>query len=805
MRPGAPDRPRRWSPLLALGAAALACSTLADTPDPEECRSDADCADSYVCAVDQGRCLPGNEAAPRAHLGFDIRERTGGAIPYRVEISGCDCTVEEEENIRELSLHRSLVNQTFDLDTRVLEGDLGAEVFVPLPARFELSQASRHHHDPVPITGGANYLIPDENGVVPPEPKLEWPRYHPLDEDVPPELVLWEIRPSNLDVEAPDLASRFLGLRPPQTDVSRPCEVDSDCCEPKGDCNPAPNFCDTVVGECTAVGPALWTYTYDYDRSCSRSIVGQVVTPDPTAEGSGIPIPNATVSMRYADLEVLGEVERLGIPFFASDRPMTCASDDDCDAPDQYCNTTAGECYVALAGRSANGGSTTDPGGSFTAPVFTYCSSESPGVPRRYAVSVQPEGARPTVEYLLDVTFTGDEYALTSRLCVPDWGEPGTLQLALEGQPRALAGIDGEYTCCDVGCLPATADDAAAGAPMPPEVCDGRTSAGVAPALTLESHLVMDEATRALWEASDCIMPFEDAQSRAGSLVLATSCSEPTDSGASCLVGGMALGTEEEPRRYTVRFESEPGSVLASADFELELGPTPPVQTLTLPPRVLVTGVVDVDPVVCARRPTGEDCAAREAVVLAERLRLPDEPVGSVPGPYFHSVTTVYDPVAQRDGAFVLPLDPGGVYVLTALPLAGAEGGPARFTLVDLRGDTTIEPKRLVLEDGVVVTLRLEQFDQRTTVIPLDRGSYRTAGNSLQLPELAGTDEIIDLDEVGACWTPPKDGPQACRIRRLIPPGYDLARSQVGVVRFTARRSAEAQCKVRCPMSDPAE
>jgi hypothetical protein len=791
---------RRWLLLLALGGAALACSTLADTPDPEECRSDADCIYGDVCAVDQGRCLPGNEAAPRAHLGFDVRERPGGAIRFRVEIDGCDCTVEEAENIRELSVRGPQVSQTFLLDATVLSGPVGLEELVPLVSRFELTQTSRHHQD-VPLTNGANHptFAQDDSQEV---TKVRWPRYHPLDERVPSDLVLWEIRPSNANEGEPDLALRYLGIRPPRTDKNRPCEVDSDCCEPTGDCNPAPNFCDTTVGECSALGPAEWTYGYVYDRVCSRGLDGEVITPVPTKEMMSVPLAGATVSLRHADGEVDGEVERLGIPVLSN--PVTCESDGDCQGPDEYCDPTAQECFVALAGRPADGGSTTDDTGQFYTQVFTYCDPDDLAVTRRFVLTVQPNEPRPTVEYLVDVPYSPANFNL-SRLCVPDWGQGTTLQLAFEGQPRALAGTDGEYTCCDVGCLPATANDAAAGPPVAPETCDG-TSAGVAPLVSLESHFVFDQATRDAWEAADCVMPNEDADGRVGSLALTASCTDPTDPDAPCRVEGMALGTEEAPRRYTVRFESEPGSVLASRDFEIELGPTAPaLETLALTPRVLVTGFVDVDPVVCGRRPNSGDCAAREAVVLAERLRLPDEPEGSVPGPYFHSVTTVYDPVAQRDGAFVLPLDPGGVYVLTALPLAGAEGGPARFTLVDLRGATTVEPKRLVLEDGVVVTLRLEQFDQRTTVIPLDRGSYRTSENSLQLPELAGTNEIIDLDEVGACWSVPKEGPVACRIRRLIPPGYDLARSQVGVVRFTARRSNEAQCSVRCPMADPAQ
>jgi hypothetical protein len=93
----------------------------------------------------------------------------------------------------------------------------------------------------------------------------------------------------------------------------------------------------------------------------------------------------------------------------------------------------------------------------------------------------------------------------------------------------------------------------------------------------------------------------------------------------------------------------------------------------------------------------------------------------------------------------------------------------------------------------VVVTLRLEQFDQRTTVIPIDRGT------ELQVP---GSDYVVDLDEMGACWTLAADKPQGCKIRRLIPPGYDLVRSQVGEVRFTARQSDSARCTNHCESSE---
>lgn len=784
------------SAALAVLVGALACSTLADTPAPEECRNDDDCPAGSVCAVDQGRCLPGNEAAPRAHLGFDIRESVAGTVLFRVEVDGCDCTIEEEENIRELALRRSRVTQELDLTALVSESPSDPEVEdALLTARFEITQPSRHAQGPhaASIDHPTYAEAVDTPMVV--DTVLEWPRYHPLDQDLPPDLLLWEVEPEG------DLASRYLGLLPPRTDADKPCEVDADCCEPQGDCSPAPNYCETMVGECTAVGRPKWFYDFTYNPSCSRILEGTVVTLDVDPEQGNPPLPGTSVSLRYADAEVEDEVQRLGIPVLATLGPA-CEDDGDCDGPDLFCDPVQARCVLALAGRpAAKGNPTTDEAGHFTAPVYTYCDSQpNTEHTRRYELTVQATGPRPTVEYLVDATFAPIQdagFTIVGGLCVPDWGVGAPLELALVGQPRALAGSDGEYTCCDVDCLPSTATDAVAGAPPAPETCDGRSS-GIEPFVELETEFVLDDLGP--WLDAECAMPNLDGQLRAGSLVRKAECDQ---AGQPCRAEDLALGTAEADRRYRVRFESEPGSVLASGDFIVDLGPeAPPRHDLMLSPRVLVTGVVDVDPAVCARRPTGEDCAAREAVVLAERLRLPGETDGSVPGPYLHDVSTFYDPVAGRDGAFVLPLDPGGVYVVTALPLAGAEGGPAGYTLVDLRESSTLEPLRLVLEDGVVVTLRLEQFDQRATVIPLDRGSHLAPGKTLILP---GTDRPIDLDEIGACWTPALDGPRACKIRRLIPPGPDLARNQVGVVRFTARRSDDAQCSVRCPTAPPTE
>lgn len=782
--------------LLALGAGS--CSTLADTLAPEECRSDAECPEGEVCAVDQGRCLPGNEAAPRAHLGFDIREKAAAKVLFRVEVDGCDCTIDEEANIRELALQRSRVSQEFLLEVKGETGDPMPPPDGLLAARFYLTQPSRHGLSPSPQAGDAPHPTIAANGESVIDTVLQWPRYHPDDINVPPELVLWLIDP-----DGQSLATRYLGIVP-----RAPCETNADCCEPKGDCDPAPNFCDTSVGECTAVGQPTWIYRYDYAEDCSRGLEGDVTLLDMDGDPfvTGAPVDMATVRVRYSD----DLTQRLGIPVLgelaAADRPPECNDDDDCDTPDQYCDQASSQCFVALAGRFADGGSSTDVSGTFRTQVYTYCEGVDPSVPlaRRYEITVQPQGPRPTVDYVVDAAFNPSSqgessFRVAKDLCVPDWGPGATLEVAVAGQPRTL--VDGsEYTCCDLGCLPSSADEAAdAGPPPVPELCDSRTSTGAPSAIRFEAPFVLEDLEA--WDNADCVTPNLDPQGRVGSLVRSAVCDNAP--GATCSVTDLALGTPTTPRRYQVRVESEVGSVLASGDFELELGPeAPETHTLTLSPRVLVTGVVDVDDVICGRRDPGEDCAAREAVVLAERLRLPSEPPGSVPGPYFHSVSTFYDPIAKRDGAFVLPLDPGGVYVLTALPPTGAEGGPAGYTLVDLRPDAPepLAPVKLVLEDGVVVTLRLDQFDPRTTVAPVDRGSYLVPGRTLQLP-VEGS-EMINLNEIGACWTA-ENAPLGCQIRRLIPPGSDLARSQVGVVRFTARRSDQAGCAVECPSSSP--
>ncbi|MCH9683313.1 MAG: hypothetical protein K0V04_17895, partial [Deltaproteobacteria bacterium] len=339
------------------------CSTLAPTPQPEECSSDAECADGFVCAVDQGRCLPGNEAAPRAHLGFDVREGAGGGIVFRVEVDGCDCTIREEENIRELALRRSEVSQLLFLDVR---GAVPDDPEAPVPATFELTQPSRYGQAPTPFRNLVVHPTEDDDTETIVDTVVRWPRYHPFDIAPPRELLLWKVEPAD------DLPLRYLGIKPPRTNDGATCTADSDCCpDDSPDCDPYPNFCNLDAGECTLIGSPEFKFGYVYEPACNRGLDGSVrdydleqgqVVLDENNNQQGLL--DANVRVRYADSSRLGDSRtqppRFGIPVLGNlapaDRPAECNSDAECDVHDEFCDTTTSQCLVALGGRSADEG-----------------------------------------------------------------------------------------------------------------------------------------------------------------------------------------------------------------------------------------------------------------------------------------------------------------------------------------------------------------------------------------------------------------------------------------------------------------
>lgn len=794
---------------LVVAALLAGCSTLEPIPKPEECTSDKDCDRTVgeVCAPDSKLCVRGDAVPPRGVLGFDIQEIQGTKVVFRVEVAGCDREVKTTgvSANNELTISRIELEQTFELSAYakapppegvpVTVDDLVAGEFVlSQPSRFALgTSASRRVSYPTLDTEIGEVVLPTQ---------IRWARYHP--EDALPRaladggFVLWQTLPQ-------DGAPLYQMLAPPLVLETRPCEDDTDCCKVKDTCDdPAPNYCH-ASGFCTAIRDPHWEFAYQYESRCSRELAGQVreISAD---YASTKDVEGATVALRYRDTP--GD-PRLGVYAIAraapGDRTSQCTGDDECVAGEQFCDPDGnGQCMLALAGRPADVGTTFE-GSAFTTEVYTYCERDPANQPvfRSFTASVTVPGPPPPITYAFTTQFPpppgGQEPSpglVDQPLCVLDPGPSIDASFALDGEPITLTGTGSEaWTCCDVGCLPATEDafkDAVAmgGAmpPTPPQTCTGATVAGGVATAAISAGIELSPDDAAQWIATGCALPEVADDGTIATLRPAVQCTDDVE--ATCSAAGVALAADGSPRTYALRVETPPGSLVGSIRRQVVVDGASGsfATTVELPRRVRVSGRVRLDDATC-ERVGAEDagCGAEAAVVLAERLRMPGESAQNVAGPYFHEVDSFFDPVTLQRGRYILPLDPG-VYVVTALPASGAQGGPADVRIVDVRDgvDTSLD---LVLRQGILVTLNMcagkdpsTCFDRRTQVIPLDRGTWV----GLEHPGRPG--ESIDLNAIGECLTPPVEGDQACKIRRLIP-GASLSAGQVGQLRFTARSS----------------
>ncbi|HWB80230.1 MAG TPA: hypothetical protein VG755_34930 [Nannocystaceae bacterium] len=793
----------------------LSCSTVAPLPTPNECNVDEDCDTiaGEVCAPDTRVCVPGSALPPRADLAFDIQEPQG----FRVEISGCDCDVTQQSANNQLSLDRDEVMQTFELaiysnpdvdPTMPMVGDL-------LPAKLQLTATTRFAAASQPTLIDYPTLTGEEGSMQLVTTSVRWPRYHPYDV-LPPGLarggrVVWRSTPEMV-------APIYRLLRPPMTFEDKPCTTDDECKSNDPRFAPTdPNFCYPGVGECTLIGGPTFAYAFTYNELCDRRLKGSVVQIDPDTLEEVIVspammtsgIPDARVTIRHADIENAARLGEFALSGTTPDeREDECTSDAQCATPDEFCETVTNQCVLALAGRSAdNGNIQTDAVGAFSAQVNSYCEYESNDLAfdRAFTVTVAPPAsmtsAAPAVNFTFTVPFrpaeeSGDipDTQLPGKLCVPDWGPPSEAVVDLKATPITLVGEGPDaFRCCDVSCLPATPEDAAALSEPPRfDSCDGRTLAGDVPQAIVDTPFKLTPAKLDAWEEAGCVRPTADVNDIVGGIRSDSIPCNATDS--TCVLPGLASGLDGGTRDYGLRLESPVGSLFRSDTFTLQIGPesaTTPVE-LPLIARVLVRGRVRLDNDTCdAAAPVDGDCGSEGAVVFAERLRMPGEDTDRVLGPYFHSVSTYYDPVALTRGAFVLPLDPG-VYLLTALPITGSLGGPAEISVIDLREGQDLEDVDLVLKPGVIVTLDFnETFDRSTQVVPLDVASW------VGLPDPDG--RLLDLNAPGECLSVSTDG--RCRIRRLIA-GASITGSQVGQVRFNARaHSAASSCnlEMKCP------
>ncbi len=789
---------RSWSSWLLLAG----CSTLAPEPSPQECRNDADCnVAGEVCAPDTNVCVPGEQLPPVADLGFDVQELVGAQVVFRAEVGGCDAETGFTSANKELTIERNHLQQTFELSvyTRVpavpgmptLDDVMMGEVQLSQASRFGRSTTTTPRID-YPTTDGAEMpsLLPTA---------IRWPRYHPYDA-MPAALggggfVQWR--------SLPDAAAPLYAMIVPPV-------AGDDACSGDDDCGPAPNFCIPALDQCTLIGNPRFAYAVQYDDSCSRTLQGRVRLIDPvtlatTVDGNGNPagVEGVAIRVRHADTE---DAPRLGV--FAlgdtapGDRGPTCSSDAGCIAGEQFCDLDTRQCELALAGRAADSGTVvSDSVGAWSTPVYTYCEGTgNTGQVRSFTLTAAPQGPVASMSYAVDLQFNPitqgqpKPTATVRDLCVPTWGPAQQVAIDLSAEPITLVGSgDTAYRCCDIGCLPRTLEDAAAmPGPTQASACDGRTSAGAVPSAIVEAPLVLDAEARMRWDEAGCLTPLPAIGDVVGALRQAIECTDGPTAQGTCTVPNLAAGPDGTARPYSLRIESPVGSLFGSFATQMSVDTSSgdnPIR-FDLPRRVLVRGRVVLDAATCTDlAPPDRDCGSEGAVVIAERLRMPDESAASVPGPYYHEVQTFYDPAAHRRGGYVLPLDPG-VWLLTALPQSGSQGGPAPIEVLDLRegNDRTHD---FQLDTGVLVTLNVAGFDRTAQVVPLDRGSWRDLPHPGRLDEADPAATRVDLNAIGECLAAVSEVPQACRIRRLIA-GASIGASQIGQVRFIARADPAA-------------
>ena len=775
---------------LALALAGLACSSLAPEPRPVECESDDECntAAGEVCAIDQGKVCYVATLPARALLGLDVRDVPPGAnATFRVEVRGTDTAVERITTRTPSRYRISLFNRgsdplfpgvrdTLNLKLREVRHfeskDAGELVSEPFAARLVLTQASR--------LGQTQFIVGDSN-------TLSYPLFDPMSMTALPDLPLTLAWPhySAGDVDAG--RSIVAELRAP-----------SDAADPRGPVHRL--IRRDQVSEATS-----HEITVDVTDACFRRLTGAATI----LVGPGEPLENldvagVTVGLRYADRlpspatvqpppATIGCQSALNCPtpsvcIDPDEGPRYCGCEVDAHCPSgQICNPSNNRCALDLRDLPASRQVTADlisgQGGLGGLWVYTHCEG-SIEEDREIAlvVSVEPpvESGLPRLNYKALQGFPAPEAGadpelllLAGTVCLPHWRPAQPIQAPLRGAPARLVDGPTPLVCCSTECL----DDPPSA--TPPTACTPTATVAPSGTFTLPSPPSPDDPSP--WAAAGCLPLYVAGQE------------DPTEArftrqATSCTADGCELRLSPgaydaaEPATYDLRIEPPVGSLFRSQVVPIQVAPdTAEVPEIVLAPRVLLRGRVALDPAICT--PTGEsgdECAVK-AVVMAERLRLPEEDGQTVLGPYFYALSTF------GAGDFVLPVNPG-VYLLTALPAIGSQGGPAAIQVVDLReSGPLVDPRAgvpyadlpdpLILQRGKLVTFELDGFSSNTQVIPLDMASWAA---------LSWDGVPLDLNATPTCYRASGD-PPACQIRRLRPGNTALRPSQEGFVKYVTR------------------
>ncbi|MEZ4453524.1 MAG: hypothetical protein R3B09_28955 [Nannocystaceae bacterium] len=786
-------RGRRALGVTAAAAIGLTCATLYEEPDTTlECEVDKDCPTGEVCALDQGGVCYSASLPNRAFLGMDVRENqiVSNTPTLRVEVFGLDTSVERVTN-RTPNRYRVSTNNhgndpafpgvrdTLSLDVRSLHyydtEQEGSLVFEPYVGLVTLSQTSRLGQSNSSRGEAGNLPFPpsvDPETMAADPLVFDWSHYDPVDGDSDRPLLL-ELRPQGGTEANTGVIHRILRR-------NRKAEADSHA------------------------------ITVDTTAECNRLLAGTgaiLVKPgEPLENVDAIPL---EVTMRYGEsmpspATIQPAPGQLGCLSDANcptpsvciepggSEPRFCGCEVDAECPSgQVCYVPENRCVLDLKDYQAYRNIDVATGSqglfSFNAAVYTHCEGSVDESREIALVATADPGAMsglPRLSYDLKQNFPAPTAAedpsptpLGGKLCLPHWRPPAAITVPMSGAPAKLyASALGEtYFCCSTDCLSSTSPGSK------PSSCTPESSISVSG--TYELPKAEKEGDPSPWELAGCLPLYVPGVEDPTSIRFTRS--PVTCKAESCeLVVSSGAYDAAAPFLYDLRIEPPVGSIFRSVLLQAEVGPdTTEFPPIVLPPRVLLRGRVALADDVCT--PTSvpgetETCTAA-ASVLAERIRLPEEEGQTIPGPYFYSLSTF------GDGQFVLPVNPG-VYLVTALPATGAQGGPADFQVVDLREDSALVKMSqgvpyadlgapILLERGLLVTVELAGFGPNTTVIPLDIGSWSA---------LAFEGMPLDLNATPTCYRASGD-PPACQIRRLRPGSSTLLLSQEKFVKFITR------------------
>jgi len=769
----------RPSALAALICGA-SCSTLAPEPEPVECTTDDDCdlANDEVCAIDQGNICLVATLPPRGLLGLDIREEL---TSLRIDLRGADTAVERVTTRTPSRYRLSQVNHgsdpffpgvrdTFAIDLRELDyfssQNANETISKPLTANLTLSQESRIGQRPHSVAGAFPISEEEADAELPFE--ASWSHYTAADVDGD--------RPVILELRASEFSDHEFGI------IHRILRRDQ-------------------IEEA-----AKHSITVDSTLECIRDLSGEITI----LSKAGEPLENLdniglTVSLRYGDGVTspatiqpapasIGCSSDTNCPQPArcidpEDGPKFCGCDEDTDCPSgQICYAAQNRCTLDLAGRDAfkRGDIKTSNGvADLKATIYSHCEGEIEEARELPLIAtVDPtstDSGLPRISFALTPSFAaaedGDasETPIGGKLCLPHWRPATPVALALEGAPAKLHTADnGTFTCCGVECL----SEATPGSK--PGECAPTATITASGTFVLPTSEKPGEPTQ--WENAGCLPlyvadeedPSETRFTRAGIACTPESCE--------LLLSPGGYGDDEAPKAYDLRVDPPVGSIFRSVIVPAEIADgTTSLPTIQLPHRILLRGQVELAEDLCKTDEGASECSV-SAQIMAERIRLPGEVDELVLGPHYYTAATF------GDGDFVLPVNPG-VYLLTALPQIGSQGGPAEIQIVDLRESSPLvdvvggvpyadlsDP--IILAAGQLVTVELDAFSSSTTVIPLDMASWS---------ELIFEGMALDLSAPSTCYRYSTGDHPGCQIRRLRPGSTTLRPSQEKYVKFITR------------------